>query len=215
MKKIGVIVIILSIISLVFIGKENVGEEGLAVNNNVIDGVLLVNENYKLSKDYEPKYFTEPDIPFVENITNEEKLLESNVADAVELLFDEARKEGIILIGTSGYRSYESQKNVYKEQSKQNGKDYARQYVASPGASEHQTGLALDVTNEEGYFMGHTVEATWLSENAHKFGFIIRFLEGKEEITGKAYEPWHIRYVGKDIAKVIYDNYITLEEYLL
>lgn len=219
MKKLGAILIILSVISIVIIGKENVIKVDELVSNsknqNVIDGVLLVNDNYVLDKDYKPMAFSEPNIPFVEEITNEEKQLDSIVAKAVELLVEEASKEDIILIGTSGYRSYESQKKIYEKEARKNGKKYANDYVAVPGSSEHQTGLCIDLTNEERYFVGSTKEAIWLAENAHKFGFIIRFLEGKEYITGKSYEPWHIRYVGIDKATDIYEKDITLEEYLL
>ena len=91
--------------------------------------------------------------------------------------------------------------------------------VAYPGQSEHQTGLAMDVSCQSVGFtleedFGQTTEGIWLSENAHKFGFIIRYGKDTTNITGYSYEPWHIRYVGKDAAKEIYDLNITLEEYL-
>ena len=85
------------------------------------------------------------------------------------------------------------------------GKQMADKYVAKAGFSEHQTGLAIDLTNEYRYFVKGTNEAEW---------FIIRYPEGKESITGVAYEPWHIRYVGEEVSRYIYENNITLEEYL-
>ena len=219
MKKIGVILIIVGLISAVFIGKEKISQGGDSLtnssNNNLIEGVFLVNDNYVLDSDYEPKKLTEANISFVSETIEEERQLDEKVAKAVESLFHEAEKDGIILLGISGYRSYKTQSKLYKKEVSKNGKKNADDYVALPGSSEHQTGLCIDVTNEEKYFWGSTIEAMWLAENAHKFGFIIRFPEGKENITGKEYEPWHIRYVGKDKAKDIYEKGITLEEYLI
>lgn len=94
------------------------------------------------------------------------------------------------------------------------GKQMADKYVAKAGFSEHQTGLAIDLTNEDRYFVKGTNEAEWLENNCYKYGFIIRYPEGKESITGVAYEPWHIRYVGEEVSRYIYENNITLEEYL-
>lgn len=86
--------------------------------------------------------------------------------------------------------------------------------MATPGESEHQTGLAIDVTNPSRCFDKTSVEAQWIDNNAYKYGFILRYPENKEDVTGYNYEPWHIRYVGKDVAKKIYINSKTLEEYL-
>ena len=94
------------------------------------------------------------------------------------------------------------------------GRKKAEDYVAKPGFSEHQTGLCIDVTNRDKYFVKGTEEADWIANNCYKYGFIIRYPEGKENITGISYEPWHIRYVGKEIAKQIHNKGITLEEYL-
>ena len=117
-------------------------------------------------------------------------------------------------MGNSAYRSYESQKNVYNNRVKNQGKESADAYVAKPGFSEHQTGLCIDITNKDRYFVEGTEEVEWLKENCSKFGFIIRYPKDKKDVTGIEYEPWHIRYVGKDVAKYISDNGITLEEYL-
>ena len=124
------------------------------------------------------------------------------------------KKENIILIGSSAYRSYKSQLRILKEETDKKGVDYADKYVAKPGQSEHQSGLAVDVTNRVRCFDKTSKESQWLANNAYKFGFILRYPDGKEDITGYNYEPWHIRYVGKDIAKEIYMKNITLEEYL-
>jgi len=94
----------------------------------------------------------------------------------------------------------------------------AAKYVALPGQSEHQTGLAMDVTSESANWglsnnFGETNEGKWLKDNCYKYGFILRYPEGKEDITGYNYEPWHIRYVGKKVSTYIYTNNITLEEF--
>ena len=94
------------------------------------------------------------------------------------------------------------------------GKEYTQKYVAKANQSEHQTGLAIDITNSSRCFDKNSKEAKWLADNAYKYGFILRYLEGKTDITGYNYEPWHIRYVGKKVAKEIYNNSETLEEYL-
>lgn len=176
--------------------------------------LILVNENYGLSKDYKPKELVIPDILFTSDISREEKHVDKRIVEDLENLINSARKEGIILLGNSGYRSYETQNKIYKKRVKSEGEEMAEAYVAKPGFSEHQTGLAIDITNEENFLTQGSREAIWLEENCHKFGFIIRYPYGKEDITGIAYEPWHIRYVGKEAAKYIYENNITLEEYL-
>ena len=117
-------------------------------------------------------------------------------------------------MGKSGYRSGELQKAIYKIYTFLYGEDYVNKYVAVPGGSEHQTGLALDIGNRSNSFISSN-EAEWLAENAYKYGFIIRYPEGKEKITGVNYEPWNIRYVGEEIAEEIYGSGMTLEEYLL
>ena len=121
----------------------------------------------------------------------------------------------------SGYRSYATQNAIYQAKLKAAGLEYTSKYVAYPGQSEHQTGLAMDVTNEAGVQkpltqdFGQSKEGKWLQANAHVYGFIIRYPAGKEGITGYNYEPWHIRYVGPDVAKIIQAQDLTLEEYLL
>ncbi len=99
------------------------------------------------------------------------------------------------------------------------GKEVANKTVAYPGQSEHQTGLAMDVSSHKMGFklhqsFGETIEGIWLANNAPKFGFIIRYPKGKEHITGYKYEPWHLRYVGVQVAEEIAQKGITLEEYL-
>ena len=118
----------------------------------------------------------------------------------------------------SGYRSIEHQQKVFNNCVNQKGLEYAQKYVASPGYSEHHTGLALDICllKNDKFIIEHNLPEDFklfLQNNAHLFGFIIRYPKDKESITGYNYEPWHIRYVGS-IAKEIYENKLTLEEYL-
>lgn len=192
-------------------GKDKLLEEK---NTNINTELLLVNKEYVLNKEYIPEGLSVPNIDFAEESDNEEKHVAKSIVDPIENLVNCAKEEGIILVGNSAYRSYESQKSTYRHSVKSQGKELADSYVAKPGFSEHQTGLCIDVTNEDRYFVQGTREADWLAENCHRFGFIIRYPEGKKSITGIEYEPWHIRYVGEEAANYIYNNGITLEEYL-
>lgn len=211
MKKFIKVVIIISSIILIF--STNFNGETLN-NSNIIANLVVVNNYNKLDKNYAPKNLVKVNIPFIDSISEEEKQLEENVALQLEKLVKMASSEGINYLGTSGYRSYKSQKEIYYNRVKSQGLKKANEYVAKPGTSEHQTGLCIDLTNEDRWFVEVTKEAKWLKENAHKFGFILRYPKGKEDITGKKFEPWHIRYVGEDIAKYIYENNLTLEEYV-
>ena len=108
----------------------------------------------------------------------------------------------------SAYRSYEDQKGTFKRNDKR--------YVAHPGFSEHQTGLAIDATSlqhPEKWSFGKSKEGVWMRENCHKYGFILRYPEKQSHIMGYSYEPWHLRYVGKEVAKRVYDEGITYDEY--
>lgn len=176
--------------------------------------LILVNKENPLDSSYKPSNLVKPNIPFVDSANDDEKFMKSESAKAIEELFNSAEQEGIKLLGMSAYRSYDSQKDIYYNRIRHVGKIEADRYVAKPGKSEHQTGLAIDVTNKGRWFVKSTEEAQWLSENAHNYGFIIRYPENKEDITGVAYEPWHIRYVGKETAKKIYENKITFEEFI-
>ena len=211
MKKFIKVVIIISSIILIF--STNFNGETLN-NSNIIANLVVVNNYNKLDKNYVPKNLVKVNIPFIDSISEEEEQLEENVALQLEKLVKMASSEGINYLGTSGYRSYKSQKEFYYNRVKSQGLKKANEYVAKPGTSEHQTGLCIDLTNEDRWFVEVTKEAKWLKENAHKFGFILRYPKGKEDITGKKFEPWHIRYVGEDIAKYIYENNLTLEEYV-
>lgn len=176
--------------------------------------LVLVNKQVSLNNNYSLDDLREVNIRFIKTSKGNEKLLKNEAATAIENLFEAAKRDGIILYGNSGYRSLEEQRNLYKKKEKTKGQEYTAKYVAKPGNSEHQTGLAMDVTNEGRNFYEGSKEAKWIEKNAYKYGFIVRYLRGKENITGYNYEPWHIRYVGTKASKIIYNKGITLEEYL-
>ena len=124
-----------------------------------------------------------------------------------------AIKDNISLRIVSSYRSYNTQAAIYNKNLNLHGAWVANRFSAKPGESEHQSGLAFDINQANRSFVG-TKEAQWLQENCYKFGFIIRYPRGKENITGYVYEPWHIRYVGEKVAKEIFESGLCLEEYL-
>lgn len=160
-----------------------------------IDGTLIVNKTYSLPS------------TFGNGLTEETK-------NAFAQLKAAALLEGLDIYIASGFRSYERQVTLYNNYVKRDGKEAADTYSARPGHSEHQSGLTFDVNEVSDRFHG-TKEANWLSDNCYKFGFILRFPNGKSDETGFKYESWHFRYVGEDLAKKLYNNgnWITLEEY--
>lgn len=175
--------------------------------------ILLVNRDNLLKSNYVPENLVDVKINFSPDATDEERLMTKESADALVKLVNGAEKDGVYLYGLSGYRSYGTQENLYNYNLSTQGYDYANQYVAKAGASEHQAGIAMDLATATGWITEDCVEAVWLKNNAYKYGFIVRYEKGKEKVTGYSYEPWHIRYVGAKIAKEIYTKGITLEEY--
>lgn len=181
--------------------------------------LLLVNKEYALPQGYVPEDLVVPDIPFSFEEYLPKKLVKKEVAEALEEMFNSAKADGIDLYAVSGYRSYDRQDQIFRYNVNQHGEEYANQFSARPGESEHQTGLSMDVSSSSVNYgliqqFGETEEGKWVSENASKYGFIIRYPESKQEITGYIYEPWHLRYIGKEAATIIDQKQITLEEYL-
>ncbi|WNQ14171.1 D-alanyl-D-alanine carboxypeptidase family protein [Paenibacillus aurantius] len=179
---------------------------------------VLINKQSSLPDGYRPPDLVEPNVPFIFKEKNEKRLMRKEAAGALEKLFAGARKDGVLLGGVSGFRSYETQTVLFNNYVKQHGEAEARKFSAFPGQSEHQTGLSIDVSGSTGKCaaedcFGGTKEADWLAAHAQDYGFIIRYPKGKEAITGYQYEPWHIRYVGTTIAREITAKGITLEEY--
>lgn len=174
---------------------------------------ILVNKSHPLSSYYVPDNLVEPCIPFSAPLHDEKRLLQKDASKAVVRLFTQAALDGMGIVGISGYRSYKRQEALYKGAQKRNSTA-----VAPPGTSEHQTGLALDVSCpavslELQESFADTEEGKWLSKNAPLFGFILRYPKGKEDITGYPWEPWHIRYVGDTLALYLSLTGQTLEEY--
>ncbi|MCA1294088.1 M15 family metallopeptidase [Paenibacillus sp. alder61] len=179
---------------------------------------VLVNKEYALPEDYKPEDLVYPDVRFTFKEKIEKRKMRKEAASALEELFAGAEKDNIYLAGVSAYRSHSTQTSLFNRYVKKDGLEKAKTYSAVPGHSEHETGLAIDVSGSDGKCaaedcFGGTKEADWLAKYAHKYGFIIRYPEGKENITGYKYEPWHLRYVGKEIAADIVEREITLEEY--
>ncbi len=172
---------------------------------------ILVNKYYSLPNQYAPDDIV--DIPTTYSFAGNQ--IREEVFNAFKEMADAAKEEGITLIVNSGYRTYEYQKNLYDQYARENGEDFADDYAARPDFSEHQSGLALDIVSY-GLNMDNFAESDtykWLTENCTDYGFILRYPEGKEEITGYAFEGWHYRYVGKDLAKKVEKSGLTFDEY--
>jgi zinc D-Ala-D-Ala carboxypeptidase len=196
-----------------------VSGDGKAIVQNLDDMLIVANKERNLPEDYVPADLVTPNVPFPFKEDLPKKKLRKEAALSVEVLFKAAEEQGLELLAQSGYRSYDTQVSIFAYNADQYGEEKANQTSAQPGQSEHQTGLSLDVTSPQVNYelveeFGETKEGKWLAENAHKYGFIIRYLKDKEEITGYQYEPWHLRYVGVEHAKEIHERGITLEEYL-
>ena len=182
------------------------------INSNTDDDILLiVNKYYQLSSNYIPN-LVEMDDKY--NHNKGYRMMHPTAYAHFKEMVDEAKKDGIILFNVSAYRSYDTQYDLYNEYVKNNGKDAADTFSARAGFSEHQTGLATDInTSSSKANFENSKEYAWLIENSYKYGFILRYPKNKEYLTGYKYEPWHYRYVGKEVAKYIYEHNITYEEY--
>ena len=172
---------------------------------------FLVNKNTKLTSDYIPNDLEKIDLKY----SCQDKYLRHEARIAFENMAKQAKKEGYNIIAVSGYRDYEYQKKLYNNYKKEKGKYYADFASARAGHSEHQTGLAVDVADLSLDYdnFESTKEFNWMINNAHKYGFILRYPKAKFHITGFKYEPWHYRFVGINISKIIYEKNLTLEEY--
>lgn len=190
------------------------------VANLELDELILVNKQIALPADYQPSDLVEANIDFVDSTVGERRMLRKEAAQAIEGLMKDAKAAGIDLKGTSAFRSYAYQVNLFNAYVERDGKEQAMKYSAPPGHSEHQTGLAIDVSSASVNYqltqsLGETVEGKWLADHAHEYGFIIRYQKEFEEETGYMYEPWHLRYIGMEHAKQVhalnqpYDRYIA------
>lgn len=172
---------------------------------------MLVNKFNKLPEDYNP----EDIIPISNWYSYEGHSIKEEVNDHYISMWKAAKDAGLSLIVTSSYRTSEEQENQYRHYEINGGKEYADGYAARVGFSEHQTGLALDIVKPGSFDNDFhlTDEYKWLVENSYKYGFILRYPEGKENLTGYKYESWHYRYVGVDLAKKVYESGLTYDEY--
>lgn len=173
--------------------------------------LVLVNKFYRLPEDYDPGTIKK----FSSTYAYGEVRAEETCYNAFIEMANSAKKDGITLILTSGYRSHVDQKSVYDDFKRRKGEAYADEYAARPGHSEHETGLALDIFTYNGLMETFKTTPTyaWLKEHAKEYGFIERYKDGEDYITGYAPEAWHYRYVGEDVAKEIESLGITYDEY--
>ncbi len=179
---------------------------------------VLVNRKYLLPASYVPANLVVPNVKFSFSYSSDKRKMRKVAADALEKLFRAGEKEGVVLYGVSGYRSYARQKQIYDRNVATRGVEATNAVSAKPGSSEHQTGLTIDVSAKSVAYrldqsFGDTKEGRWLAKHAHLYGFIVRYPYGKAKITGYSYEPWHIRFVGKTVATYLYENDLTMEEY--
>ena len=163
-------------------------------NVTYIKGVLIANKTYALPASYNPG-------------------VNGEAYEAFNKMKSAASSAGLNIYIASGFRSYETQRQIYNSYVASYGQAKADTFSARPGHSEHQTGLCFDLNSIDDSF-AYTQEGAWVAENCYKYGFIIRYPKGKESITGYQYEPWHIRYLGVDLATSVYNSGLSLEEYL-
>lgn len=165
-----------------------------------IDGILIVNKQIKLPKDFNPG----------EN---------PKAVRALNKMMTDAKKDNIQLYKISGFRSYQTQVQLFNNYKARDGEKAANKYCSKPGHSEHQTGLSFDVGaqgSDKNLYrsFGKTKEGKWIKKHAADYGFIVRYGKHKENETGYQYEPWHLRYLGKDKAKKVKQSGESLESYL-
>ena len=172
---------------------------------------VICNKYYQLSNSFTPENLVNVSSGYFVNDGKEYKLTQ-NALDAFVKMADAAKKEDLTIKIISGYRTYAYQENLYNKYKANNGQAAADRFSARPGHSEHETGLAIDI-NDVSQAFENTREFVWLQENAHLYGYILRYPEGKESTTGYMYEPWHYRYLGVELAKKVHDSGLTYDEY--
>jgi zinc D-Ala-D-Ala carboxypeptidase len=178
----------------------------------------IVNKTRPLPDGYVPPDLVVPNVTLRLASSAEQMHISADVSPHIEALFAAASAAGYKLMLDSGYRSETYQKQLYGSYVAKDGQAAADRYSARPGTSEHQTGRAFDVGRTDGkcsldICFGTTDEGKWLAAHAHEFGFVIRYLDGKESITGYQYEPWHLRYVGVELATEVHKTGLSLEEF--
>ena len=193
------------------------GALNTAAPQNDVNGLLfLANRQYMVSEAYEPDDLEMSDVP------GQVRRMRKEAAEALREMFQACKEEiGVQLLSISGYRSYERQEGIYKRKLRtvKGNVEKAQEYVAPPGSSEHQLGVAMDIGQKHKIHLEvsfvDTEGGKWCRENCWRFGYILRYDEPWEGITGYKYEPWHFRYVGKEYAKEIHDANVPLETWLI
>lgn len=180
---------------------------------NKVDIDTLVNKNIRLEKEYVPNDLELLDIKYA----CKDKYLRKEAKIFFEKMAEDAKKNGLNIVATSTYRSYDYQEKLYNNYCLNKGIYYADMASARAGHSEHQTGLAVDVADSSLDYdnFEDTKEFIWMNKNSYKYGFILRYPKAKFHITGFKYEPWHYRYVGTKLSYYLYKNNLTLDEYYL
>lgn len=189
------------------------GSLDAAMPDKNIDGsVFLINRQHSISKRYVPSDLRKAETYGVS------QQMRTEAATALEQLFEAAKEAGVPLSTVSGYRSYSKQATIYQRKVDSIGRKAADRVSARPGTSEHQLGLAMDIAKKGASSLttafANTPQGQWVMENAHRYGFIIRYLKDYEDVTGYSYEPWHIRYVGVEQATAIYESGLPMELYM-
>jgi len=180
--------------------------------------LVLIKKGFVLNDKYEPSDLVKVNIPNAPD--NENDMLRKDASEALTRMYEAALKEDLHLVLNSGYRSYQQQKEIYDEYFRIYDEVTASGLVAVPGSSEHQLGLGVDLTSQsvldgERMVFGDTVEYQWVIKHAYEYGFILRYPVNQSSLTGTVNEPWHLRYVGIEAAKEIYEHHWTLENYIL
>ena len=177
---------------------------------NKFDNNMLVNKHFKLNKD-----FKVPDLVKIDKkYTDEDNIMMNKEAyEQYKKMSDDLEKNGLSIYITTAYRSYDEQKELCDYFKKLYGDEYVKKYVAQPGFSEHQTGLAIDIASVKKNTFASSKEYKWMIKNAYKYGYILRYKKEYQEETGFKSEAWHYRYVGVDIAKDIHNKEMSYEEY--
>ena len=199
------------VIAIINVGANNDWYDNPKETDLTKGNLILVNKFNYLSEDYAIDDLVDMSIRYAFN----DKKIKSEVYDAFKSMANAAKEESLTLVANSTYRTYKYQQGIYTSYKSSKGKSYADSYAARPGHSEHQTGLAIDIStlNSTTDNFESTKEFSWLKENAYKYGFILRYPKDKEYLTGYNYESWHYRYVGIDVATKIKDENITFDEY--
>jgi len=178
---------------------------------------VLVNKTHAIPTTYVPSSLVLPDVEERADKSSEERSVRADISVPLKSMFTAASADGHALMIGSAYRSAALQKTYFDSYAAASGAEAANQYSAHPGESEHQTGLAVDIsTVSRNCYLNEcftsTPDGQWLAEHAHSYGFTLRYPKGKETITGYQFEPWHYRYVGVDLATALHESGLTLDE---